>query len=311
MARPSLRSLLLLLPLLTACASTDTTPDCCQDGACTAEAESAEPAAPQAPADLAAPSAPEPPAATPLAPELFERVAILGASASAGFNLQLETGVPTRMADFLAEALLVEHTLVADGASELLFFNPERLGGEAVEGVLATDPTLVLAVDFPFWFLYGNGRTTADRLERLEGGLAMLDRFDCPIVVGTIPFMEAAAGGMIPHSSMPDADAYPLANARIAEWVAADERRALVHVDAFHETLTSGADFTVAGQLWVQSEHDTLLQLDHLHPSMVGTAIFLLQSLDALAADRGEVLEGTVLTDPEDLADAVDDRLAE
>ena len=256
-----------------------------------------------------APASPEPASPAPLDTALFERVAILGASVSAGFNLQLETGVTTRMADFLDEALLAPHAIAFDGATEMMFLDAVGMGTSMVEGALAVEPTLVLAIDFPFWFLYGPGSSSADRLDRLEVGLELLGRFDGPVVVGDIPFMADAAGGMIPHSSMPDADAFEPANARIAAWAAEDERRTLVSLAGFNRTLRAGEDFAVAGRTWRPAEDGELLQLDHLHPNMAGTAVLLIQALSRLAEDRGELLEGAVITHPEDLTDLVDDRL--
>ena len=251
-----------------------------------------------------------PAAPVPLDAALFERVAIVGASMSAGFNLQLEVGVDTRLADFLAEALQVDHELVADGATELLFLDTATMGEAMVAEALAAEPTLVLAVDFPFWFLYGPGRSTADRLARLDAGLALLDRLTCPVVVGDIPHMQDAAGGMIPHASMPGADAFGPANGRIAAWAAADEDRVLVSLSDFNRTLRAGEAFVVAGRTWDPAVDGELLQADHLHPNLVGTAVLLIQTLARLADERGELLEGVVETDPEELADLVDDRMA-
>ncbi len=269
------------------------------------------PACAGGPAPTAEASPPVVAAPEPLDAGLFERIAIVGASVSAGFNLQLETGVDARLADFLDEALLVPHELVSDGATELLFLNPEELGAEMVAAALEAEPTLVVAIDFPFWFLYGQGRTSADRLARLDAGLALLDTFACPVIVGDIPFMEDAAGGMIPTSSMPRADAFGPANQRIAAWVAAREDRTLVSLADFNRTLRAGEAFAVAGRTWRPEVDGHLLQADHLHPNMAGTAVLLVQTLSRLAAARDEVLAGVVMSDPDDLADAVDDRLLE
>ena len=104
-----------------------------------------------------------PAAPVPLDAALFERVAIVGASMSAGFNLQLEVGVDTRLADFLAEALQVDHELVADGATELLFLDTATMGEAMVAEALAAAVGLAVAVQLahgllrrPRRFVFGN-----------------------------------------------------------------------------------------------------------------------------------------------------------
>ena len=278
----------------------------------------AGPAGPPAQVPATIPEAPEapaeelpPPAPVPLDAALFERVVIVGASMSAGFNLQLETGVDTRLADALGEALLVEHNLVHDGATSMLFLDTEPMAAEMIAAARAAEPTLVLAVDFPFWFLYGPARSVEDRLARLDRGLELLASLDAPVLVGDVPFMEGAAGGMIPHASMPPAEAFTPANGRIAAWADEDEDRVLVGLSAFNRTLRDGGAFEVAGHTWDPAMDGPLLQADELHPNLAGTAVLVVQTLARLAEERGELLDGVVLTDPLDLADAVDDRMAE
>lgn len=249
----------------------------------------------------------EAPKAGTLAPELFERVAMIGASSSAGFNLQLETGVPTRLADFIDQALLVPHAISNDGATELLFMDPESMGADAVTGALSANPSLVIAPDFLFWFFYGRGRSDADRRARLEVGLALLDPIDCPLVIGEIPFMAEAAGGMIPHSSMPAPASFSGANERIHAWAAARPSTAVVPLVDLHETLKSGAVYEARGALLDPADSGGLLQADHLHPNMVGTAVLALEVLAALAQTQSATLEGVALADPEEIADLVDD----
>lgn len=251
------------------------------------------------------PDVPEPPA--PLSAELFARVAVLGASSAAGFNLQLETGTPTRLADFLDQALLVPHEVVFDGATELFFLDPEGIGESSVREALAARPSLVVAPDFLFWFFYGDGRTTAARRARLEHGLSLLDAFDCPLVIGDLPYMHEAAGGMIPHIAMPMGDSFDAANARLRAWAAEREEVTVLPFVTMNQTLKSGLAYRVGDFVWDPAELGGLLQADHLHPNLAGTALMTLEILSHLAESRGAILAGVALEDPEELVDAVDD----
>jgi hypothetical protein len=263
-------------------------------------------------------SSPEPPpaptvqeAAPPaLDSALFERIAIIGASSSAGFNLQLETGIPTRLADFLDQALLVPHEVVYDGATELLFLAPEKMGGKMVEDALGANPTLLVAPDFLFWFFYGSGSNTEARRARLEGGLALLESFDCPVVIGDLPYMKEAAGGMIPYASMPAGDSFAGANERIRAWAAEHDNVAITPFVELNQRLKSGEPYTIGAFTWDPAELGSLLQDDHLHPNMAGTAMLTLEVLGSLATLEGATLDGVAERDPEELTDRVDDLIS-
>jgi lysophospholipase L1-like esterase len=247
---------------------------------------------------------------SPLDAALFQRYVILGSSASAGFNIQLDTGVPTRLADYFEAGLLIDSSLASDGSTEMTFLDPEGFAGKAVNKALTTEPTLVIAVDFLFWFFYGSGgpgNTLTFRRERLEAGLALLAKFDCPVLVGDLPNMAGAAGRMIPYSSMPPADSFAAANARILEWAGAKENVIVVPLAEFNETVGSGGTFKVGEFTWEPAVMGDLLQADRLHPNLAGCAVMALQIMHSLASSKGATLDGVITTNPEDLADAVDD----
>ena len=249
-------------------------------------------------------------APSPLDAALFQRYVILGSSASAGFNIRLDTGVPTRLADYFEAGLLIDSGLASDGSTEFTFLDPEGFAGKAVREALATDPTLVVGVDFLFWFFYGPGgpgNTLAFRRERLEAGIALLDKFSCPVLVGDLPNMAGAAGGMIPFGSMPPADSFTAANARIREWAAGKENVIVVPLAEFNEIIGKGESFQVGEFTWDPAVMGDLVQADRLHPNLAGCAVMALQIMHSLASSKGATLDGVIITNPEDLADAVDD----
>ena len=297
---PALRHLLglALLPLIAASCGTSVQMDVGPEGV--SQTSTKQALLPQAPPQLDA--------------KLFQRIAILGSSASDGFNLQLETGAPTRLADYFKAGLLVDHQLAYDGASSATFMNPEKIAGRGAAKALEADPTLLVAVDFLFWFFYGSGgpgNTVEFRRERLEAGLALLDGFQCPVLVGDLPKMSGAAGGMIPMASMPPSDSFNAANERIYAWAKAKPNVTLVPLDAFNESAATGQPFLVGGVTWDPAVSGGVLQLDQLHPNLAGTALLALQSLLSLADARGASLDGIMMTNPEQLVDAVDDLISE
>ena len=79
---------------------------------------------------------------------LFDRVAVLGASVSAGLAAppvaaSIKAGLPADAA-------------VLDVASVLFFQDPFANGRAQVDAALAHRPTVVVALDFLFWFAYAD-----------------------------------------------------------------------------------------------------------------------------------------------------------
>jgi hypothetical protein len=235
--------------------------------------------------------APAPPAAPPATPEVLKRPAVIGASMSAGFGLQREAKRPLDLADVLGEVLLVatEHPL--DGASSGLFLDPERISREKVDELLAEEPTVLFGVDFLFWFAYGRKTTEEQHLARFERGLALLDRFPCPLVLGDLPDMSIALDApvkMISASQVPEKAILARLNARLAEWAAERPRVCLVPLSSFVARVVAGERLELRGNTW-EDAVDRLLLRDHLHPTLEGTVGVALLALDALDRARADV----------------------
>jgi hypothetical protein len=158
-------------------------------------------------------------------------------------------------------------------------------------------PSLVIAIDYLFWYVYGDDdgrgqrlKNEADRLGKLELGLQQLDRLDAttPLVVGDISDMSRAVGKMISASQMPDVDIIKKANERIRAWA---EKRG--HVVVFPladlvEQLKSGKPVTMGG-ITFASDKGRLIQSDDLHPTMRGSIALALAIAERVnAAFAGE-----------------------
>ena len=229
----------------------------------------------------------------------FERIAVIGASASAGF------GVVERITDSdgnesvegvgIGDLLLAagDDLVVLDLSSGGFFMRPLALGGSCVERVEAWSPDLVIAIDFLFWFVYGPGGgadseaagTPDPRLLRLEEGLELLSKLETPIVVGEIPDMSGAIGGMLRRAQVPEKATMLAANRRIREWAESRPRTAVVPLFELNERLASGEAFTVGGTTWdPATEAFELILPDRLHPTLEGL-VALLQSA-VFEADR-------------------------
>ncbi len=223
--------------------------------------------------------------ALPSRPTAIERVVVIGASLSAGFQL------PSDLAGALEASLAGEHEPVLSHADNLLFLDPLHAGPAQVESALDEDPTLVIAIDYLFWFGYGlqgaSGElldSEAGRLELLERGLASLEPLRCPLVVSDFPDMSAAVGAMLLAEQVPDPGTLEVLSKRVREWASQREATIVLPLARTVQELDSGSSVRLGR---VQFPEGTrLLQPDRLHPTPEGlTALVLLVADELVRAD--------------------------
>ena len=224
----------------------------------------------------------------------FKRIAVIGASASAGFGVIEEIRISEEktspqgvtLGDLLVESGGPSKLVVLDLASGGFFMRPLAYGEASVKRAVAWKPDLVVAVDFLFWYVYGGSNHAADpkeerakRLEGLEKGLAVLELIESPLVIGEIPDMSLAIGGMLSRRQVPSLEAMQDVNERIHEW--ADSRAEVVVVPLFEliESLRRGEAFMIGPHAWPAPTDDQPLMLpDNLHPTLRGL-VALVQSI--------------------------------
>lgn len=228
-------------------------------------------------------------AATPAVP-LLEKVVVIGASASAGF----EFGNNHPLASYVDAMLQGPHEKVRSKASELFFLTPVTKAGEEIEFVLDANPSLVIAADFLFWFCYGVFRTEKERLDALETGLKYLESIPCRVLVGAIPDMSPAVGSMLSKTQMPALETLKKANERIREW--ATKRPGIVVFDlpSLLDTLRAGESILIRGNVYEKGSTRRLMQKDNLHPTDEGTAVLAVIAMDAIVSADPTIPEGAL-----------------
>jgi len=231
-------------------------------------------AAPVAVVADAAPVAPRIDAAPP-AP-ILARPFVVGASVSAGF-------AAPRIAEVLRGAL--PGATVGDAANVMFFRDADRAGRAQIDAALAARPSLVVAVDFLFWYAYQGA--PADDAASLERGLAELDRVvaaGVPVVVGDVPDMHGASPLMLPRSRIPPVDALATMNARIAAWASSRKLVVLAPMAAWAAPLRAHGRVALApGEAPVPA--DSLMAPDGLHPNALGLW-YLLDHVDQALTAR-------------------------
>jgi hypothetical protein len=225
------------------------------------------------------------------APEPFARVVVIGASVSAGYGLQLDLKARVQLGDIVDCMLKGDSEGCLDLGSNMLFRSPASVGDTQVSKALEHKPTLVIALDFLFWFVYGsNGGSTEERIERLDLGLSLLDRFKCPILVGDIPNMAMALKGegpfgfpLITRRMMPPEEARLTINKHLAQWANSRSRVTIAPLSTFLESVQAGKILAVRGNKWDEADLAAMLQKDLLHPRPLGALSLLILAFDRLA----------------------------
>ena len=221
------------------------------------------------------------------ADSVWSRVVVIGASASAGFVLTEPFGgtntARCKLNRYLDAAITTPHAPVKNFGSALFFLSPDAMAASEIQAATNAHPTLVVAVDFLFWFCYGNGDTDAERAAHFETGLKQLEQIPCPLVVGDIPDASSATNtGIISADMVPSEAARRAANERLKQWAATRKQVTIVPLAEFMRAVKVDAAIKLHNTILPAGQTRTLLQADGLHPTPRGAAVLSLGIWDAL-----------------------------
>jgi len=214
------------------------------------------------------------------------RVAVIGASASAGFGCVYretrddgEYAASFRLIDMVKLACPELSLVTTDVSSGFFFLKPVANGAQAAKRAREFKPDCVLALDFLFWYCYGDdapdGKALsgeAQRLEKLEAGLKELESIEAPILVGDLPDMTPAVGKMLSPTQMPAKDTLAKANARLAEWAKPRANVRVLPLASMQRQLMEQNALEIDGKKLTPTKDLPLLQRDALHPAPLGMA---------------------------------------
>jgi hypothetical protein len=250
-------------------------------------------------------SAAEPPAAE-SAPETSSpcnRIVMIGASVTHGFTAsELFGGTNTArydLARYLDAALQVPHSSISNLGNSFFFMLADSSGEQQIKQALEAKPTLVVGIDFLFWFCYGKGFDEAGRLQHFEKGLELLEAIPCPLVIGDLPDASAAVNGMLSADEMPSAETLAAANRRLKEWVAKRPRVLVVPLSKFMTTVMADQPLATHGFVLPDGQTRALIQDDKLHPTARGCATLALTILDALQSSQSALADSAFYWDAE------------
>jgi hypothetical protein len=229
----------------------------------------------------------------------LRRIVVLGASMSHGYGLEKDAGGKITLADVVDASLRSVHEPVRSKTSLLFFADPLPTGKAQAAAGSSEKPTLVVGIDYLFWYGYGLFASDADRMAMLEKGLAELEAFDCPVLVGDFPDVSDAArsppgaaqprGGLLAPEQVPTPEMRAKLNGRLRAWAADRKNVVVVPLGELVGRLHAGKDLEIHGNSWPKPTLAEFVQEDRLHPTLEGTIALWLGALDALVAGRDDV----------------------
>ena len=229
---------------------------------------------------------------------LFDRVAVLGASLTAGYGLNSELQARVELATVLECALQVDPGEVFS-ASDLWFFtNTQELGRKFIDSLKEHRPSLVFALDFLFWYPFGPERREQDRMQELEVGLSLLEELDATLVLADFPNISSAlkgkgpfGGPLVTEDLLPEEETRAALNRRLYEWAAERPGVVIIPMDSFSARLHRGEALQVGENTWPEGSLATLVQEDLLHTTAEGSIALLMLALHTLRQSGVELPE--------------------
>jgi hypothetical protein len=219
------------------------------------------------------------------APAIFQRIVMLGASATTGFDESEPLGGPKTaqylFANYIEAALTGAHEPVATQASALLFFQPREIMEKQIAATIAAKPTLVIGLDALFWFCYGAGMDAGQRTALFDAGLQLLERIEAPLIVGDIPDATKAVGGILGKAELPEPATIALCNERLKTWAATRKNVTVFPIAGVMTAAGANEQVILAGHTWEAGKSGALIRKDHLHPSRHALAALAIATLDA------------------------------
>lgn len=230
----------------------------------------------------------------------LERIVVIGASMSAGFRLDGNPDMMARptinLAQIIEASVLVKHEPVRAAANRLFFMNPNGARETALKALAAAKPTLVVALDYLFWFGYGE-KPEEQRVPDLEQALAGLAAFECPILIGDLPDMSIASTTpdpilgqpMLRKTMLPSSDTLKKLNETIAAFAKTHPNFVVVPLSDMTAKVLADGEIVLGRNKFAKGSIDKLMQADRLHTTLEGTCAAWSLALETWMAKSKDV----------------------
>lgn len=240
-----------------------------------------------------------------------EKIAVIGASISAGFRIDgnLDSFGPSKiqLANVIEASLKVAHQPIENHAEAMAFLDPKGSMHSAFEAMRADKPTMIVALDYLFWFGYGQKKEDQRSVD-LDAALLELGTFTCPILLGDLPDMTVAAQvpePMLQKAMVPAADTLKKLNEKIGAFAKEHANVIVVPIADITAKVQSDAEVQVRNNKWPKGSIDKLLQADRLHTTLEGTCAVWVIALDTWLNAQKDVPAGAFELDVAKLVEKV------
>lgn len=261
-----------------------------------AQAPAGAPAAAPSVAPASTPAAPpaSKPASSPVskpAPVKLDlaKTVVIGASVSDGFGAQatfevpnpdlgkpetpadapetIRRSLPVRLAEALQAAVGGEGKPLSS-ASMMFFARPTETAEAQLKKAIEAKPEVVFAIDYLFWHSYG-AMAAEVRPVRLAEGLARLEKFTCPVVIGDLPDMRHATM-MLSPSQVPSVEQLVTLNQQVLDWAKERPNVVIVPLKSLVAAIRSNSGIKLGGTEYNVEQARDLMTTDGLHATGLG-----------------------------------------
>ena len=223
----------------------------------------------------------------------LERVAVTGASVTAGWGLQTPPikgdfgGYPINLKHIVDAMILAPHEEVAYFGEPMFFTRPVVYGSKLIDEITEYDPTLIVAVDYLFWFAYGNVGFAGEkyRINKFKEGLSILENIQSHLIIGNIPDVRKAIGKVLSASQVPAVETIQKMNNMLRSWALLHPKVKVLNVYELYKVLLDDATLTTSSYTWPAGSQEKLLQKDMLHTTFEGTVAVSLVVADAIGLE--------------------------
>ena len=230
--------------------------------------------------------------------DVLHRVVVTGASVTAGYGLKTPPikgdlgGYPINMKHIMEGVITSPHEDVVLFSDTMFFRNPEKNGSEYIQKIIEYKPSLVVGIDFLFWFAYGGTGLPENipekRMVDFEYGLELLSKIKTPLIIGNLPDMHSAIGKMLSAHQVPSLSTLKKLNTRLREWASNRSNVIIVNVNQLFSAAMNDEEITVLNTTWQSGSQEKLLQKDMLHTTFEGTVIASLLIVETLELECTE-----------------------
>jgi hypothetical protein len=163
-------------------------------------------------------------------------------------------------------------------------------GKEIIEKISAYDPTLIIAVDYLFWFAYGDVGLSGEeyRIKKFNEGLSCLENVKSDLLIGNIPDVHKAIGRVLSASHVPTVETIQKMNRMLNSWVLLHQNVTVLDVYTLYGALLDDAAIKTDTFTWPAGSQEKLLQKDMLHMTLEGTVAASLVIADAIGLEEIE-----------------------